>query len=90
VLDATGAAKKTVTGVPFYIILANPLYARDFSYIDCNVPNRDSLIKDDDDNEDNDCEQSDMVAIVLNLAYIPKQVVEQFSFKTGFSTDFKN
>ena len=66
------APKKAVTGVPYYVILANPLYARDFSYISCDVPNRSDLIKDDDSDEENDCEQSDLVSIILNLAYIPE------------------
>jgi hypothetical protein len=29
-LDTVGVTKKAITGVPYYIILANPLYARDF------------------------------------------------------------
>jgi hypothetical protein len=39
---------------------------------------------DDDDNEENDCEQSDMVSIILNLAFIPENVVGQFKFASGF------
>lgn len=85
ILDDTKAPKKTISGVPYYILLANPRYARDFSYISCNVPNRPDLIKDDDDNEDNDNEQSDIVAIVLNLAYIHPNVASKFKFVSGFS-----
>jgi hypothetical protein len=32
------------------------------------------LIKDDDDDDENDCEQSDVVSLLLNLAYIPEFV----------------
>jgi len=46
------------------------------------------LIKDDDDDEDNDCEQSDIVSIILNLAFIPEYVVEKFKFETGFQKKF--
>jgi len=46
------------------------------------------LIKDDDDDEDNDCEQSDIVSIILNLAYIPEYVIEKFKFETGFQKKF--
>ena len=28
----------------------------------------------DDDNEDNDCEQSDIVSLVLNMAFIPERL----------------
>jgi len=70
ILDVTSPPKKSIVGVPYYIILANPLYYRDFSYICCDVPNRNTLIKDDDEDEGNDCEQSDIVSLMLNLAFI--------------------
>lgn len=56
ILDTVGPPKKAIQGVPFYIILANPLYYRDFQYISCNVPDRATLISDDDNDEENDCE----------------------------------
>jgi hypothetical protein len=65
------------------------LYYRDFYYICCDVPDRNTLIKDDDDDEGNDSEQSDIVSLMLNLAFVPEYVAERFSFKTGFSRDFK-
>jgi len=88
ILDTTKPPKKAIQGVPYYIILANPLYFRDFYYICCDVPDRNTLIKDDDDDEENDCEQSDMVSIILNLAYIPEEVIQQFKFETGFHKQF--
>ena len=45
----------------WYSLLANPIYARQFNFIEVNVPSREALIVDGDDDEDNDCEQSDMV-----------------------------
>ena len=30
ILDTTGTPRKAIQGVPYYIILANPLYYRDF------------------------------------------------------------
>jgi hypothetical protein len=89
VLDSVGAPKKAIQGVPYYIILANPLYYRDFQYICCDVPDRNNLIKDDDEDEDNDCEQSDIVSIILNMAYIPDDVILEFSFETGFHKKFR-
>jgi len=90
ILDTVQAPKKSIVGCPYYIILANPLYYRDFSYICCDVSNRNTLIKDDDDNEDNDCEQSDIVGLLLNLAYIPEYIMQKFKFEAGFSTNFKS
>ena len=60
------------------------MYCRDFYYICCDVPDRNTLIKDDDDDEENDCEQSDLVSLILNLAYIPDEVIKNFKFETGF------
>ena len=47
------------------------------------------MIVDDDDDEGNDTEQSDIVSILLNLAYIPEDVAEKFRFETGFNKKFK-
>lgn len=69
--------------------MANPLYYRDFQYICCDVPDRDNLIKDDDDDEGNDCEQSDIVSVVLNMGYVPDEVFSAFNFATGFHKQFK-
>jgi len=55
-LDDLKLAKKTVRGVTWYNILANPYYARLFNYIEVNVPSRSDLIVDGDDDEENDCE----------------------------------
>jgi hypothetical protein len=30
ILDTVATPKKTITGVPYYMVLANPLYQRDF------------------------------------------------------------
>lgn len=39
----------------------------------------------------NRCEQSDLVMILLNLAYIPDSVVQKVSsFNPGWSLEFKN
>jgi len=55
-LDDWKLTKRPIQGVATYNILANPLYARRFNYIQVNVPNRADLIVDGDSNEDNDME----------------------------------
>ena len=74
ILDVVSPPKKSIQGIPYYIVLANPAYYRDFYYICCDVPDRATLIKDDDEDEGNDNEQSDIVAIILNLAFVPEYV----------------
>jgi hypothetical protein len=54
-----------------------------------NVPSRSELIVDDDSEEENDCEQSDMVQVLLNMAYAPRNVVKDFTFGPGISKTFK-
>ena len=88
-LDDTKVAKSPIQGIHWYSILANPDYSEQFSYISINTTNRDTLIVDDDENEDNDCEQSDMVQLILNLAFISDGFVQQLTFGPGISSQLK-
>lgn len=88
ILDDTGVPTKSLQGIPYYNILANPDYAKKFYYIDTSQPCREAQIKDDDDNEDNDLEQSDLVVLLLNLGCIPQQAAIQ-KFEPGFNITFK-
>ena len=45
-----------------------------------DVPIREDLIVDGDDDEGNDCEQSDVVSILINLAYVRQTVAKSFQF----------
>jgi hypothetical protein len=80
--------KKAIQGTPWYNILSNPQYAEDFNYIGAFVDEREKLIKDGDNAEGNDTEQSDLVVLLLNLAAIPDEVAKNFDFKAGFSKEF--
>ena len=82
-------SKNPIQGCTWYHILANRSYAMRFNYIDVNVPSRSDLIVDGDDDEENDCEQSDVVQILLNLAYAPTSLVKNFKFGPGISKEFK-
>ena len=88
-LDNYEMSKKSIEGIAWYSILANPQYSRLFNYIDVNVPSRSDLIVDGDEDEENDCEQSDMVQVLLNIAYAPRAVVKDFVFGPGISVTFK-
>jgi len=88
-LDDTKAAKSPIQGIHWYTLLANPYYGERFAYINVNTPDRDTLIVDDDDDEDNDCEQSDMVSLILNLAYISDAFAKEIEFGPGISQQLK-
>ena len=79
--------KKPISTIAFYQILANPFYQRQFNYFTVALPNREDFIIDDDSDEENDCEQSDMVSIMLNLAYLKQDYAKNVTFKRGFSSN---
>lgn len=50
-----------------------------------SVNNREKYIKDGDDDDSNNVYQSDLVRLVLNLAYLTKAQVDNFTFdREGF------
>ena len=77
--------KKSIHGIAFYNVLANPVYVTDFNYFSASVKGREDYIEDSDSEEGNDCEQSDMVSIIVNLAYIRMEAVRHFHFGPGYS-----
>jgi len=79
-LRSTNEGVKTIKGVHCYDILANPLYLKGFQYYSPAMPNRSDYIIDDDEDEGNDNAQSDLVKIVLNLAFLTDQAARAFSF----------
>ena len=88
-MDKVEVPKKPVQGIAWYNLMANPMYVRAFNYIEIDVPNRENLIVDGDDNEGNDCEQSDMVNILINLAFVKPKVGREFKLESGYSESFK-
>mmetsp|Transcript_21614 Transcript_21614/g.20737 ORF Transcript_21614/g.20737 Transcript_21614/m.20737 type:complete len:411 (+) Transcript_21614:2041-3273(+) len=77
----------SMQGVHTYDILANPLYLDDFAYFSADREDRADCIIDDDSDEDNDNAQSDLVRVILNLAFLPKSYAENFSFsKTAYGS----
>lgn len=72
--------KKAVQGTPWYSILSNPEYVESFAYFGAYIDEREKLIKDGDVGDENNCEQSDIVMILLNLSAIPDEVAQKFNF----------
>jgi hypothetical protein len=87
-LDNLGVPKKPIQGIAWYNLLANPAYFRDFNYITVSVEDREDYIVDGDSDEGNDCEQCDMVSILINLAYVKQSVAQSFKFDAGYSERF--
>ena len=86
----TAMGKNTIQGVHTYDILANPLYLDDFQYFSADREDREDFIIDDDDDEDNDNAQSDLVRMVLNLAYLHESQAKAFTFdKNAYSAQVK-
>ena len=72
----------TLQGVHSYDILANPLYLDDFQYVTAAEEDRDQMIIDDDEDETNDSAQSDLVRVMINLAYLTEDEARSFKFST--------
>lgn len=83
-------AKKPIQGIHWYNVLANPTYIQDFAYISCSIPDRSDYIVDDDEDEDNDNEQSDLVKIALNLAYVDDRHVKDLVIGAGIQKKMKS
>lgn len=94
--------KQPIVGTPWYQILSNPRYSTQFMYLGAFIPDRHKLIEDgaadqlDENGEMSEmqvrqrCEQSDLVMILLNLAYIPDKVIMAMkNFNYGWSLKFK-
>lgn len=79
-LKNTEKGESHMKGVHCYDILANPLYLDDFQYFSSSQDNRADYIIDDDEDEGNDNAQSDLVKMVLNLAFLHESVARRFTF----------
>ena len=80
--------QKPIQNIAFYNILANPAYQKDFNYFTVSLDNREDYIVDDDSDEGNDCEQSDIVSILMNMAYLNKNQANKVKFEKGYSVEF--
>ena len=87
-VDLTKMPRVGLQRTPWYSPLANISYCDEFFYFGAHIPEREKLIIDGDDEEGNDCEQSDLVNILLNLGSIPDEVAQKFDFKAGFTKEF--
>lgn len=81
--------KRALQRTPWYGILSNQKYSEAFYYFGAHIGEREKLIKDRDYDEGNDCMQSDIVNILLNLGSIPDEVAMRLNFASGFLEGFK-
>ena len=78
--------KKPITNIAFYYILANPYYQREFNYFPVALKDRELYIVEEEQEKDraNNCEQSDFVCFMLNLAYLKKGYAREIQLNKGF------
>ena len=99
-LDKVQVPRKAMQGTPWYQVLSNQKYAQQFFYIGAFVEEREKLIEDgfrsleeeqyEKEQNSYKYEQSDMVMILLNLAYIPDSVILNIKdFEPGWQRKFK-
>lgn len=84
-----GDGSATIQGVHSYDILANPQYFDDFLYFPANLPDRADYIIDNDEDEGNDAAQSDLVRLVLNLAFLTEAKAKSFKFQKDTISSMK-
>jgi hypothetical protein len=78
-------------GAHCYDILASEKYQKDFQYYSpAYGEDRNKYIKDADEDEDNDMMQSDLVKVILNIAYLPPELAKNFTFDKEFYRRAKN
>ena len=76
---------KHITSLPWYNILCNPAYVRDFNYIPVANHSRDILIDEKiNPEQDGKFAQSDLITLVINFAYLPDEVAKECSLKSQF------
>lgn len=84
--ENVAGANYPIQGIHWYYILDNPYYQDLFAYIPASVGKiRTQLIVDHDNDEGNDCEQSDVVALILNLGFIPQKSAKIIQFGEGMT-----
>lgn len=94
--------KRSIQGTPWYQVLSNPKYSNAFMYVGAFVDERHTIIEDgapDKSDKNGEMpedqimmrnEQSDLVMILLNLGYIPDEVIQGInSFMPGWSKHFR-
>ena len=88
-LEKVNMTSNPIQGLHWYSPLCNMSYVQDFAYISCSVPDRADYIVDGDDEEGNDNEQSDFVAIALNFAFMDDKLAAVYAFAKDNDTGMK-
>jgi hypothetical protein len=82
-LEANDYVKRPINGIHFYLPLCNPDYRDAFNYISPARSNRGNLLKSARPNDPHIYEQSDLVKIFLNFAFIDDELADKIEFKRG-------
>lgn len=86
-----GVEQTKISGCFSYDILANPYYQQQFAYLPAMLPERKQLVIDGDYDESNNDMQSNMVRMILNLAYMDRKTQKSFKIDKGsYAKQLKN
>lgn len=79
-MEVKDRKRDPIQGCFCYDILCNRRYEDAFQYLPYCTEDRNDYIIDGDDDEDNDGMQSDLVRLILNLAFLPEEKARAFKF----------
>lgn len=88
-LESTDYVKRPIQGIHFYLPLNNPDYRSAFNYISPARANRGSLLVSAIPDDPHIYEQSDLVKIFLNFAFIDDELAKKIKFERGIHSAVK-
>lgn len=88
-LETNDYVKRPINGIHFYLPLNNPDYRSSFNYISPARANRASLLVSAVKDDPHIYEQSDLVKIFLNFAFIDDELASKIEFKRGIHSAVK-
>jgi hypothetical protein len=78
---------KKIQGIPFYDILANQEYIMAYQYLPVDVPNRDLIIQDGDDDDTNNSWIADSIFMLVNLEDLDEKRGRELSMNSKKSQE---
>lgn len=87
-LENTTWPEKSIQGTPWYAIMCNNAYVKDFSWLGPHVVDRGDYMKDLYNDPEKNHHQSDVVSVMMNLGSIPDAVASKITLDANFATNF--
>lgn len=87
-LENTTWPEKSIQGTPWYAIMCNNAYVKDFNWLGPHVVDRGDYMKDLYNDPEKNHHQSDVVSVMMNLGSIPDAVASKITLDANFATNF--